>query len=78
MLSLTFTAWTLRKKLRAAREAYTEQRVIFDELTKSLQKNYDIVAWEEEIKVWEADPFNHDDPYVVLSQGMPVRVYSAF
>ncbi|TFK81406.1 hypothetical protein K466DRAFT_502162 [Polyporus arcularius HHB13444] len=61
--------WTLRKKLRAAREAYTEQRVIFDELTKSLQKNYDIVAWEEEIKVWEADPFNHDDPYVVLSQG---------
>ncbi|RDX40319.1 hypothetical protein OH76DRAFT_1459536 [Lentinus brumalis] len=59
----------MAKGLRIAQEAYAEQKEIFDDLTKALNKNYDLVKWEREVKLWEMDPFNRDDPYVVLSQG---------
>ena len=64
------SARTLCSRLHNARIAYAEQLEIFEELTSSLlQKKHDIMQWETQIVAWEADPFNRDDPYVVLSQG---------
>lgn len=42
-------------------------------LTASLSKD-NVVKWEAEVKAWEADPYNRDDPYVVDNQGMQSRI----
>lgn len=61
-------AWTLRDKLRKAREAYAQQSEDFEDLTNSLEQER-IAMWTATVTAWEADPFNRDDPYVAVSQG---------
>ncbi|TFK78846.1 hypothetical protein K466DRAFT_606615 [Polyporus arcularius HHB13444] len=60
--------WTLRKRLREAREQCTEQSATFDDLSRAL-KDYNTAVWEAAVVAWEANPFKCDDPYVVASQG---------
>ena len=62
------TALTLRKRLATALKTHAEQQLLFEELTASLRPE-NVAAWEAVVTAWEKDPFNLDDPYVVVSQG---------
>lgn len=61
-------AWTLRNRLKDALKEYTLHSALFDVLTASM-KPKNIAKWTAEIEAWEADPWAHDDPYVVVSAG---------
>ncbi|KAI9069790.1 hypothetical protein FKP32DRAFT_1559042 [Trametes sanguinea] len=62
-------SWTLSSRLKEAVKEHREHAALFDALTAHLPAPQ-WSAWEEDVKAWEADPENHDDPYVVVSQGL--------
>ncbi|KAI9070330.1 hypothetical protein FKP32DRAFT_1558146, partial [Trametes sanguinea] len=61
--------WALRDRLKAALAAYAEHAALFETLTKSLRPD-NISAWTQQIEAWEADPWEQDDPYVAVSNGL--------
>ncbi|KAI9067504.1 hypothetical protein FKP32DRAFT_1563686 [Trametes sanguinea] len=61
--------WTLSSRLKEAVKEHREHQALFSVLTDNLRTE-EWTQWESDVKAWEADPDNHDDPYVVISQGL--------
>ncbi|KAI0653954.1 hypothetical protein C8Q70DRAFT_1048186 [Cubamyces menziesii] len=56
-------------RLKEAEREYQEHKSLFDALTATLDPDR-CREWEGEVEAWEANPAGHDDPYVVVSQGL--------